>query len=603
MILAGKLFHIKRLIFYVLLFLLPNVVIGNSENLSSKIEWLIIDDTTGLAQGTLDLATAEKKKGPIFGYLDNWVISKIAIDTFLFRGTNIYLEVENANLNEVYLLEKRNARFVKRAVAGDKISNTHKNIVHWVPVFSLPNKSEKEYYLLVRNEKRPLRIPVFVYTEKQWAKKNIGDLLFYGGFFGFIILLGLVLISLAVINRSNLYLTYALFIISYAFLPFVELGFAKLFLYPNQEFIEFHPLMVGTFFAFSFFLLFAYNALEVKKYFPTSAYRLRFVFTLNFLLFINWLLFPVFFRNYGVVFQNLFYLMMVVGFVMVWIIAVKSIKKKSLVPKLFLFAYAILTLFIFTYFAIDAGLISLYFYGPPPMLYSSLLESLILTVIVGARVSELNQDKKNLISEYLKLQDEMQKAIEGAKDHQKSQIARFLHDEFGSRLSFLNMALSRNSQKLEKALITQQIRELSEGIRNLSHQLDSVNYNNINEWLVAYVDQLNILEEIDFIIVENEPTPLYLADNKDVEMLIKEIVNNILKHANCTAVQFSLFYTDKFFTIYIKDNGIGFDDQIWRNKTIGGIASIKHRVNNLLGSISLTTAAGEGTSYEILFEK
>ena len=53
----------------------------------------------------------------------------------------------------------------------------------------------------------------------------------------------------------------------------------------------------------------------------------------------------------------------------------------------------------------------------------------------------------------------------------------------------------------------------------------------------------------------------------------------------------------------VNNRNIGFDDQIWRNKTIGGIASIKHRVNNLLGSISLTTAAGEGTSYEILFEK
>jgi signal transduction histidine kinase len=75
---------------------------------------------------------------------------------------------------------------------------------------------------------------------------------------------------------------------------------------------------------------------------------------------------------------------------------------------------------------------------------------------------------------------------------------------------------------------------------------------------------------------------------------VQESLTNISKYAKATHVTLSLQNFDTYFSIQVKDDGIGFE----RNKVDGthhGLLGMQHRVEALGGKLDLTSAPGDGT--------
>jgi signal transduction histidine kinase len=78
----------------------------------------------------------------------------------------------------------------------------------------------------------------------------------------------------------------------------------------------------------------------------------------------------------------------------------------------------------------------------------------------------------------------------------------------------------------------------------------------------------------------------------------QEILNNMVKHANATAVDFTITKRKNMIQLNIKDNGIGFNKNAVVDKRQGsGLRNIDSRGHLLNAKIFLTTSPGKGVSY------
>ncbi len=198
---------------------------------------------------------------------------------------------------------------------------------------------------------------------------------------------------------------------------------------------------------------------------------------------------------------------------------------------------------------------------------------------------------------------EIQKEIE--KEHMRGRIAGDLHDEIGSNLSsivMISQALGKKGEFGQKGL------ERVRNIQTLAHQSatsmrDIVWFvNPVNESLDRLFAKMRetanlLLEPIDFSFALAEPDALPETDldfRRNLFLIYKECLQNIVKHARAEKVQISLTCTGEHLTMTIRDDGVGFDGQ--QTPPGDGLRNFERRAQEMGGSIAVNTDAGSGTT-------
>jgi signal transduction histidine kinase len=80
---------------------------------------------------------------------------------------------------------------------------------------------------------------------------------------------------------------------------------------------------------------------------------------------------------------------------------------------------------------------------------------------------------------------------------------------------------------------------------------------------------------------------------KNIFMIFKECINNILKHAECTAIKITVTRLNNHLELTISDNGKGFDINAKSNRN--GLKNIKKRAAEIDGVIEVISEPGKGT--------
>lgn len=192
-------------------------------------------------------------------------------------------------------------------------------------------------------------------------------------------------------------------------------------------------------------------------------------------------------------------------------------------------------------------------------------------------------------------------ALEEAKETERSDIGKELHDNVNQLLSasklYLDLAkqggkdtelyLSRSSEYTHKAI---------EEIRKLTKKLTT-----------DTIKSLGLCEAIDDIVrdaMEINPIIISCALQSFIEKsvndkfklnvfrIVQEQLYNILKHAKATEVIVSLLQNKKSITLSISDNGVGFDTDK-KQKGIG-VVNIKSRVASYNGTVEFVSQPGQG---------
>ena len=80
---------------------------------------------------------------------------------------------------------------------------------------------------------------------------------------------------------------------------------------------------------------------------------------------------------------------------------------------------------------------------------------------------------------------------------------------------------------------------------------------------------------------------------REVFLIFKESVNNLVKHSGCTEAQIEFQMTDGSLLLRVSDNGKGFDAS--RDSDGHGLVSMRERATSIGGQFDLVSAAGRGT--------
>lgn len=215
-------------------------------------------------------------------------------------------------------------------------------------------------------------------------------------------------------------------------------------------------------------------------------------------------------------------------------------------------------------------------------------------MFIGLGTTVVLNRRKKLLFESKLLQIE-------AREKERQQIAKSLHDEVAGDIRILH-------KKLEKNKLVEESKELDrvkENVRSLSHQLSSVSFDEVS-FKNQIVNLVSDYFEADFRIKIKDINTVKWQDvnnliKRTLFLSIREALQNIDKYAKSSNVIISFKESKKSLFLTINDNGKGFDTSS-KKKGIG-LKNMKERIEEINGVFSVNSLKEKGTTINIEIPK
>ncbi|MFN8291513.1 MAG: two-component regulator propeller domain-containing protein [Chitinophagaceae bacterium] len=212
--------------------------------------------------------------------------------------------------------------------------------------------------------------------------------------------------------------------------------------------------------------------------------------------------------------------------------------------------------------------------------------------------------QRNLKEKLLRLEKEQ------AIEKERNRISRDMHDELGSgltRIAILTEVIKTKQQSNE------QIEKISATARGLVDSLDEMVWalnpqNDSLDKLAAYIAEYThhflegsgIEAKVD-LPAEIKPWPVSEEKRRNLFMVVKEFLNNSVKHSRAKNLFVKLTQHATGFELLLRDDGTGFDEKTI-TATGNGLKNMRQRISDAGGSILLTSGTS-GTEYKISFAR
>lgn len=202
-----------------------------------------------------------------------------------------------------------------------------------------------------------------------------------------------------------------------------------------------------------------------------------------------------------------------------------------------------------------------------------------------------------------------------AREMEKKDIAKALHDEVGSMAVILTALLSvvktrvkKGEQKQALADISRldgQIKESIERIKNIVVSLRPPSLENDGALGGAIRELLDNISELTHIPYQFDYKPVSgqsgVSDQVKILLyrIVQESLNNIIKHAQAKNIYVLLEKTDVI-RLVVQDDGVGFKVRKQNSIRHIGLLAMKDGVKLLGGKISIKSSPGKGTRIEVI---
>ncbi len=199
-----------------------------------------------------------------------------------------------------------------------------------------------------------------------------------------------------------------------------------------------------------------------------------------------------------------------------------------------------------------------------------------------------------LLTTRLEIQEETFKAI-----------SQEIHDNIGQALSFVKLTINTvdvyNPEAAKEKLLESK-NQLSQTIQDLRDLAKSLSPDFIKELGLpgAIGQQVHFLQKTGLYQASLTVTGNEYKNQTQEELvvfrIVQELLNNIVKHADATAVEVNMLYQPDRLTITVTDNGKGFDTNKESNIGKGlGLQNMLSRMSLIKGYITVNSAPGMGT--------
>jgi len=232
--------------------------------------------------------------------------------------------------------------------------------------------------------------------------------------------------------------------------------------------------------------------------------------------------------------------------------------------------------------------------------------------LISAFVRDITESKKA----QRQLKDAFQKVrnlsahLQNARENERKNLARDLHDEVGQQITSMMMDLSyiKNNIPYDEKLVAK-VEELQEMATRFMKSTRKI-LDNLRPGVLHEMGLSSAIEKLSSDNEERSGIKFTYHDalagkklNEDVAVnmyrIVQEAMNNIIKHSKATEVLCSTSLKNNLLTLEIRDNGIGLSNQKTSDDSGYGLIGIQERVNSVGGKFKIEGSSGNGTSLRI----
>jgi signal transduction histidine kinase len=522
-----------------------------------------------------------------------------------------WLQIANPHINYLRIYQQQWGEWQEAFVSGDYYPYEQRlldDTDFWFPV----DTGSTQLLIRVDKEGESLNVPIRLVSANQ-LHTYLGDRnLFYGIFMGWVLMLLIMNLFLAISLKDQLHWLYILYVLcsfcwiyaqwglgfkhiwpeatdftsksrpffsNLAFLFLLELT-ARFFTAPNA------PRLYASTIRITQLLLLISSVGMLFTNIPTSSVALRYGFltTMNIIWLVSMLIILLFiWKGYKQRKELAIYFLAAIGFFAVYIVM------------LLLSQYSL-------------GTDAVYFinrYGSP---VGFLGESTILSFGISQRYNYFRKEKEEAMQALEKEKRDNADRIIATQEEERSRLARELHDGLGGLLGGIRIGAHHRLKPYpeEQQWIAEQIDQAVNDLRSISHdlmpaQLEELGLNRtlhktIERW---DTDGQGLAIKYNAQLSKRYPLRIEAA----LYRIILELMHNVKKHAFATELIIELWEEERThrLTLLVQDDGTGFD----KEKAEGlGWKSIKQRVRYLNGQLNLdTNTSGTTVIIEIPIEK
>ena len=238
----------------------------------------------------------------------------------------------------------------------------------------------------------------------------------------------------------------------------------------------------------------------------------------------------------------------------------------------------------------------------------------VLFVVLILAVIWITQLHRQVTQRTLQLQREIRERERVERQHaleaERARIARDLHDDLGSSLTEISVLASTGRHSLgEKTNDPGLFRAIADKAYGLISALDVIvwavdpeanSLQSLADYLNGFVSEYLSNSGISCRFKIPVSVPAVILEGRvqhDLFLTVKETLNNIVRHAGASEVEFRIVVAEKALEIIIADNGAGFETA--GAKTGHGLENLSARLTKLGGSYTINSTVGTGTIVKI----
>lgn len=192
----------------------------------------------------------------------------------------------------------------------------------------------------------------------------------------------------------------------------------------------------------------------------------------------------------------------------------------------------------------------------------------------------------------------------------RNRIAADLHDEIGSTLSSISIlseivAFQQKKNEFKPEIMLQ----VSNDAREVIDKMDDIiwtihpendDFYNLETRLKSFAIPLFESKDIDFkfdFSPELEAVKIDMGKRRDIYLILKEAINNLVKYSECKTAFIKGMIEDKKLIMSILDDGIGFDTLA--ESVRNGQKNMRSRATKIGASLTINSTIGQGTEVKL----
>jgi len=231
------------------------------------------------------------------------------------------------------------------------------------------------------------------------------------------------------------------------------------------------------------------------------------------------------------------------------------------------------------------------------------------------RVAERTQELTDTLAELARSHDRLRQLsvhLQTVRDDERTRIAREIHDELGSVLVALKLDVGWLRRRLDareelQAKTASMIKLIDTAVVDVQRLITDLRPSILDhqglwaamEWQAQeFLQATGLRGKLEFGIAPDAPTPDATLATAAYR-IFQEILNNVARHANATAVQMRVTADSNHLVIKVRDNGCGISLEQLRHPKSHGVLGISERARHFGGKIEIGPAHDGGTRVRV----